>query len=130
MKITEQLDGLRSQHPSCRIAAFADLSTGMVLAATSDVKTSQERLDALSANAKHALRGSLAQTVTGTMMNRSSDRTGYVMQICSSSVELFVEAPRDNDEALCLVCSSEADFDGLVSHARELLASIETALSS
>lgn len=126
MKITEQLDGLRARFPACAIAAFADLSTGLVLAATTSTKVSQERLDTLCGSATNALRGPLFQTVASTIMNRASDTTSYVMQLSANSLDIFVEAPTQTDEALCLVCAHNVDVDGLVQHARDLLETLDS----
>lgn len=125
MKIADQLDGLRAQFPACDIAAFADLSTGMVLASTAAKKITQERLDDLCRCAADALRGPLFKTVGGTIVNRETDTISYVIRLSASGVELFVEAPAESDEALCLVCAHGVDVDGLVQTARALLDKFE-----
>ena len=125
MTIADHLEGLRADMPSCAIVAYADLSTGLVLAASTAEKTSQERLDQLCACASDTLHGSLYETVANTVMNRRKDKVDYAMNLTASVIEVYVGAQNDCDEALCLVCAPDVDIDDLVDRAKAVLSRIE-----
>ena len=63
MAIKQELDDLRHQFPDCLIAAFSDISTGMVLSASYRSDLHQEHLDALCATGADMLRGDASLTI-------------------------------------------------------------------
>jgi hypothetical protein len=55
MGIADQLTAMRRDFPACRVATFADLSSGLVLFTSTSRRLPQERLDALCARARALL---------------------------------------------------------------------------
>jgi hypothetical protein len=125
MKIGKQLDDLRRVFPSCSVAVFADLKTGLVLASTAARKTSQERLDHLCACGADNLKGTLSQSVALTVMNRQLDGLRFAISITPTGFDVFVESPSADGEALCLICASDIELDPLIQHAQTLLADFD-----
>jgi hypothetical protein len=126
MIVSEQLDQLGVQFPDCDIAAFADLSTGMVLSARVVGKVSQERLDELCMSAMDVLDGQTADNVTRTMWPKSSDRIRCAVRFQTDQVELFLRSAQMPEDALCLVCATKVDLPALISVAEDTLSRIET----
>ncbi len=125
MTISQHLDKLRTRFPECDIAAYADLSTGMVLAATSATKVSQESLDTLCEAATDTLKGPLLQAVSSTATNRQNDNICHAVRISRSAMEVFVKSNARAEEAMCLVCKHDVDVHEVTQHAQTLLDQIE-----
>ena len=125
MTITEHLDSLRSQFPECDIAAYADLSTGMVLAATCSTKVSQECLDGICNRATETLSSPLAKSIASTIMNREDDEVRQAVRLTPRSMEIFVRSSSAKEDAMCLICAHGVDIDRLSHHGWALLDKIE-----
>lgn len=119
--MSEELATLRDRVPGCSIVAFADLSTGMVLASSTAEKTTQERLDALCANGREALLGAVAQSLAAEFGAGSDSRLHVAIRAGGGSLACFVLAPQPAQEALCCVVSTYAPLDTLIAAATALL---------
>jgi hypothetical protein len=105
MGIAEQLNGVRRDFPGCRVAAFADLSSRVVLFASSDARLPQDRLDAFCARAGALLAGPAGQAgaaLLGTPVER-------VLLPEADGIFVFVRSPDEPDEAV--ICQCDADTD-------------------
>ncbi|MEM1352085.1 MAG: hypothetical protein AAGF27_07055 [Pseudomonadota bacterium] len=111
--IGEELTGLRGSLPGCEVVAFADLSTGMVLASSTSSRHAQEKLDALCDAGRDALSGPLAQDVSRAF--GIDDAVVFQMAFLGDErgIMCFVRARRPAEEALCFVLSPDAPLEGL-----------------
>lgn len=119
--ISEELAEFRAGFPGCFTVAFADLSTGMVLASSTSEKTTQERLDALCERATTCL--SSAETA-GFVVAFGRDRTcqpTLAWQAELGRVHCFIKLPHPAAEALCCVASMDVPLDKLSTDAAYLL---------
>lgn len=125
MKNTAWLDQLRREHPACRLAAFADLSAGMILSSSADRPVAQEHLDHLCTTAVELLDGDSAARV-----GRASGAAGqqgwphYAMAADGGEILLFVRARNDPGDALCCLCDGVVGLDALIAAAAQSLDAI------
>lgn len=117
--IAGRLDGLRQEIPGCRLVALADLSSGLVLVASSAERQSQETLEALTLSASEALNGAAAQ---GALQLIGPVDEAAVLS--SRSVRAFVRSPDDPAEVLCCVGGPEVDVGALILASRRVLAAL------
>ena len=122
MGIADQLAVMRDDFPQCRSVTFADLSSGLVLCASTQVKLRQERLDALCDRARALLSGpgaAAAAAVLGAAPDEAVlDEAGMLL--------VFVRSPVEPDEALCCECEPGIDLNAFTARAAHELASIGT----
>ncbi|WP_227268606.1 hypothetical protein [Roseobacter weihaiensis] len=121
MTIGEELAALRHRYPGCFVVAFADLSTGMVLAVSTLEKTAQEKLDALGRTAQSCLLGQGASAVAQVLGAGARNSPTMALQAGAHDIRCFLRAPAPAVEALCLVLTPEADLDRLLPDATEAL---------
>lgn len=117
----EELAALRHRYPGCFVVVFADLSTGMVLAASTLEKTAQEKLDALGRAAHRCLLGQGASAVAQVLGVGARNRPAMALQAGADEVRCFLRAPAPAVEALCLVLTPEVDLERLLPDATEAL---------
>lgn len=122
MTINEELIAFRSQFPDCSVMIFADLSTGLVLAASTAVKTTQEKLDALCVEGCDLLMGQQARAVSAGFS--TVGQSGIDVAVCAdlAGVKCFVRAPLPAHEMFCFVLGGNTAVEALLSDARGLLA--------
>lgn len=123
--IGEELAELRNRLAGCEVVAFADLSTGMVLASDTAGKLTQERLDALCSEGRDALTGSFAQIIR----RASGDAAQMPLKIAmcggGGRVSCFVGAPDPAQEALCFLFGGDAtSLEAIPSAAQDVLVRI------
>lgn len=122
MTIGEELARLRSAHLGCHSVLFADLSTGMVLAASTAQKTAQEKLDFLCQQARACF------LVSGTEGSADAPPLPFVpitvWRADANGLYCFVKAPAPAQEALCIAASADVALDCLCADAGKLLALI------
>jgi hypothetical protein len=123
MGIAEQLNAMRRDHPSCRVATFADLSSGLVLFASTSRRLPQERLDALCARARAILNGSPARTAEALL----DGPPGEAIVAEGDGLLVFVRSPTEPDEALICDCDPDVDLRAFTERATRELASLGTA---
>jgi hypothetical protein len=105
MGIAEQLNALRADFPACRVATFADLSSGLVLFASAASRMPQERLDALSGRARALLAGPSAEAGAALL----GAPVGHAVGSDGEALLVLVRSPAEPDEAL--ICHCDADID-------------------
>jgi len=122
--ISDELAALRDRLTGCEVVAFADLSTGMVLASNTVEKLGQEKLDALCAEGSRALMGPAARALSDA--SGLADDCSLSMAMCghAGSISCFVRAPQPAQEALCFVFQPDAALQEVSSAASEVLARI------
>ena len=119
--MSEELAALRNRVPGCSVIAFADLSTGMVLASSTCRKTTQEKLEALCAAGREALRGDVARQITEGFGNGAPDGPCVALRAEKSGLTCFIHAPMPAEEALCCVVSSLTPLQDLIDAGTALL---------
>lgn len=108
------------------MVVFADLSTGMVLAADTAERTTQEKLDAMCSAARFSLLGPSAQ-IAGKFL--SSDMPDYALVPDLSELQLFIRAAHPAQEALCVVAPIDVECDAVLAQARDLLSRVTAEVS-
>lgn len=106
MAVQDRLNGLRTRFRGCQIVAFADLSTGMVFAASTAEKVAQERLDALCKDAKHQPSGKTAQALSQQVFE-ATEVPLRAVSIGSPLVTCVVAGSDRGNEALYLLCERD-----------------------
>ena len=108
------LDRLRRDFPACRLVAFADLTTGMVLSSSADIPVAQERLDRLCATAVQLLGGESAVRVSRAAGQDDTGWLGHAMAIDGGEIGLFVRSSQEPNDALCCLCDVAEELDALI----------------
>ncbi|WP_300013976.1 hypothetical protein [uncultured Roseobacter sp.] len=123
MAVQDRLDRLRTRFPGCSVVAFADLSTGMIFAASTREKMAHERLDALCETARGSLCGPLAQSVAGDVL-QTRDEPLHAVSFSGASLTCFVRCRKSPAEALCFVCEVGTSIADVFSQGAEALADL------
>jgi hypothetical protein len=113
MKVADELDKLREEVNGCHVAAFADISTGLVLSVSALRRPPQEDLDALSARAAEILDGPAAATL--------DEPPELALDMSAEHTVAFVRSRTEPSEVLCCVGSAVMDVAGLLDAARATL---------
>lgn len=126
MNVAERLHGLRGEVPGCEALAFADLSTGLVLCASSGQKKPQEWFDRICQAAIEALDGAFARRASVVISDGRATGIGQAIQLVDGELRLFLRSEAVPSEALCCVCATDVAVDDLAARARVLLGEIST----
>jgi hypothetical protein len=121
MSVSDALDDLRSEIPGCSLVAFADLSSRIVLTASSVMKPAREELDALSSAAHLALDGSVGEGASSLWGDAGEAAAETAMLLSASEARIFMRSPGENPEALICVCAPDSDLEMVVDCARVAL---------
>ena len=119
--MSEELAALRIRIPGCSVVAFADLSTGLVLASSTSHKTTQERLDALCAAARASLLGPSAHKIAEDFAGNAQNTPRVAIHADAHGITCFVRPSVPAQEALCCVLSPESPLDRVVEDAQAFL---------
>jgi hypothetical protein len=120
MGIADQLTALRRDFPACRVATFADLSSGLVLFTSAASRLPQDRLDALSNRARALFAGPVGQTGAALL-------GGAVQQAVladDDGLVVLVRSPAEPDEAMICHCDAGIDLAAFATRARRELAAL------
>lgn len=117
MDVAKVLDEMRSKVDGCDLVAFADLSSQMVLRASSATKRGQEEIDALTDAALLALAGPIAEGA----MALTGGAPATAVTMTKGDVHVFMRTPSGQNEALIAVCAPDADVSKVVDCGRETL---------
>lgn len=104
MDVTESLDALRGKFADCLTVAFADISTGMVLASSSQDQLNQEHLDALCATATEMLTGKTASRISTVLAQGEPSDIQQAVIYESMEIGVFLKSARTPTDALCCAC--------------------------
>ena len=118
MDVTEALTTLRSDVPGCSIAAYADLSSGIVLSSSAAVPPAREDLDALAAAATETLDGAVAE---GASQSIGEEPPESAIAMSTRDLRVFLRAPGNPSEALICVCAAGSDVAQIVERGRSTL---------
>lgn len=121
MTISDELAEFRAGFPGCRAVAFADLSTGMVLASSTSEKTTQEWLDALCERAQACLTGAETLDFAAAFGNDKTTQPTLAWQAGPDGLHCYVKLPHPAAEAMCCVMSMDVPLDKLSTDAAYLL---------
>ena len=126
MSIAERLNAFRFEVPGCESVAFADLSSGLVLCASSEGKKPQEWFDQMCAAAQEMLDGALARETSALASRSATPGAQQAIHIADGELRLFLRSETAPNEALCCVCITEVSVDLLIQRAVALLHEIST----
>lgn len=120
MGIADDLTALRRDFPGCRVATFADLSSGLVLFTSAADRLSQERVDALLERAAALLdgpAGTAGTAILGAPVLRAvaPEANGLILALRSS------EEP---DEVVICQCDGDIDLSAFAARAANILAQL------
>lgn len=108
---SSQLDQLVAAHPSCRIAAHADLGTRVIHAAAGAESGKKEVLSRLCAEARLIL-GPTHRPPIG------AHPCDLVMTAGDTETRIFFRSQVAPEQALICVCETDTDFDAFLPMAR------------
>lgn len=128
MDISESLDALRGKFPECMTVAFADISTGMVLASSSQDHLNQEHLDALCTTAADMLSGETAQRIATVFVGNEAIQQAVIFE--KLEVGVFLKSVYSPSDALCCACGTGIDLVEFLHHAKQHFADFETSLGA
>jgi len=103
--MSSPLDRLTEAHPACRVAAYADIGTKVVLTSSGDA--SRDTLNRLCAEARLTL-GPLEVPPIGT------GSCPVAIVAVEGETRLFVRSDSAGDEAIIVVCAEEVDLGQLL----------------
>jgi len=101
------LQRLLESHPSCTLAALADISVGLVLDTVSADDQPREALDALCAEAALTL-GKPNRPALGVAT------CPFAVRVVGSEVCLFIRNPNVAEDALLCLCKSDVSIDQIL----------------
>lgn len=127
MTIAARLEELRRDHPGCRLAAFADLSAGMILASSADPVPPQERLDRLCTAATELLAGESAARMAEVCNAGKGGWPTHAIAIDGAEINLFLRSEHEPSDALCCIVDTARDLELFLSDARRNLDAISGA---
>jgi hypothetical protein len=122
MGIADDLTVLRRDFPGCRVATFADLSSGLVLFTSAAERLPQERLDAVLDRAAGLLEGP-AGVAAAAILGEP------VLGVVAPEGEGLLMAwrnPGEPDEVVICQCEADIDLPAFAARASEVLARLET----
>lgn len=114
MTIANTLDQLRRNFDGVLTLAFVDLSTKMVLCASSDNAPNQEYLDALCVTAVDMLTGEVAAQMEPVFASENAAIIQHAIIMQDSDVAFFVRSKQCLDDAICAICAPDIDLPGLI----------------
>jgi hypothetical protein len=123
----DQLNDLRETTPGCVVVAFADLSSSIMLCASSAIKQPQERLDSISSNAVGLLTGKTSQTVSSVLGTTTEPHVYEAIALNNENIQIFLRSREEVNDALCCICSIDVDSEAFMGRAREVLKNISAA---
>ena len=119
--ISEELAAFRAGHPGCLVVAFADFSTGMVLASDTAERTTHEKLDALCDAGAACLDDARTLHFADAFAGLACRRPQQVWLVDAHGLKGFFRLEAPASEALCLAVDRAADVGVLGAQALRLL---------
>jgi hypothetical protein len=122
MGIADDLTALRRDFPDCRIATFADLSSGLVLSTSAEARLPQERLDRFLRRAEALLDGPAGMagaTVLGGPVQLALVPEG-------DGLLLAQRVPAEPDEVVICQCDTGTDIPAISARVGDILARLGT----
>ena len=123
MGIADDLTALRREFPGCRVATFADLTSGLVLFTSTEARLPQERIDALLARAAHLLTGPAGAAGTallGAPVDQAVAPEG-------DGLVVTLRSPAEPDEVVICHCDADIDLAGFTARVAGVIAALGAA---
>ena len=118
MGIVERLDAMRTATRGCRLAAFGDLRTRLVLRASAEKSWPQERLDELCTLAADSVGqadgGGMAELFAGAPLDEA-------IVLGRDGIRLFIRPANGESDVICCVCDTAEALEPLANAARAAL---------
>ncbi|MDQ2090890.1 hypothetical protein [Marimonas arenosa] len=118
MTIAQGLDDLRANHPGCRLAAFGDLGTRLILRTSTDETHPQEFLDLICVQA--AQNFSLSDKVRPA--DADPETAGReVVVMTSRDVRVIVRSTDNPSDFVCCICETGTSVEDVAVDAAAVL---------
>lgn len=118
MSLSESLDELRQVVPSCTLASFGDVSTGLALRTSTSDLYKQEYLD-------EVLRQATENFELSDLMSSDTD---LVVLAMPDETRIFVRSHADNPDIVCCICDDASDVPLATRSARKILTDMTGAM--
>ena len=117
MGIADDLSALRRDFPGCRVATFADLSSGLVLYTSAEARLPQERLDTYLRRADALFSGPAGETLLGAPVTQAvvPEGAGFLVAL---------RLPDEPGEAVICQCDADIDLGAFTARAGQVLATL------
>ena len=112
MTIGDLLDEVRNTVPECRVAAFIDSDTTLVLTVSAAERPQQEALDRLA---------EIAADIMPSHNNSSGPCLDQAILFDRHATLIFVRALAEPTEVICCTCSDSVDVENILASARVAL---------
>jgi len=117
MSLSDRLDELRQAVPSCTLASFGDISTGLALRTSATWLYKQDYLEEMMRQA--------AQTFAlSDLMMEDND---LVVVATSNEICIFVRSQAGNSDIVCCVCKCAPDIPLVAQSAQKILTEMARA---
>lgn len=118
MTLSDRLDELRHTVPSCTLASFGDIATGLALRTSASRLHKQDYLEEVLRQASRNF--ALSDLVT--------EENDLVVVAIPDEVRIFVRSKARNFDIVCCVCKSASDIPLVAHSARKILIEMSGAV--
>lgn len=116
----KHLQNLTSEFPECHFVGLADMSSGIVLSSSANIKPRQERLDQLCELATTLFETEFTQSVSGALkLNNGDGKIRECQIVGETSVVWFFRSGLDPKEVMFCSGSKNIDIDAFSENARK-----------
>jgi hypothetical protein len=123
MSVAASLDQFRESLQGCDLVVLADLATGTVLASSADLAPSQERLDALTAEATASVLGPVGEGAC-LLLDGDPERPDVAVVSRRAGTHVFATNGAGRTEALLISLQSNEGLGRIFDCAQDVLADI------
>ncbi|MGC3937439.1 hypothetical protein ACOTTU_06495 [Roseobacter sp. EG26] len=123
LSVKDRLDSFRDRFAGCSVVVFADVSTGMVLSASSRERTTQEKLDDLCRRAASRLAAGAHAGVSNRFFG-ANGLTPSLIEFDAAQRFCIVRSNHADEEALCFLHDGPEPVSEMLAVASELLSDI------
>ena len=117
MTFADRIHNLRNDIPRCRLAAFGDVQTHLILRASHEPGVRREFLDRLCHEAAACF------DLTGVVEQDESGAEEAIV-LTADDVRIYLRAPGNDTDFLCLVCDLESDTQETIDIGHRALGSL------
>ena len=117
MTLSDRLDELRQAVPSCTLASFGDISTGLALRTSASRLYKQDYLE-------EVLRQAAQNFELSDLMAEDND---LVVVATPDEVRVFVRSNAGNSDIMCCVCENASDIPLVAQSAQKILTEMASA---
>lgn len=114
MTISATLDMIRARHSGCKTLAYADLSTRMILCASSADAPRQEYLDALCMTGVDMLDGDVSAQMAPAITCEAAPDIQHAVILQPHEIVVFVRSRLHREDAVFAICDPVADASELL----------------